>query len=80
MSYGFIAQEVQKIFAECVKENEDGYLSIDMHPILVSYINAFKELNSTIESQNKSINLINEQNANLQSQINELKQIIMKSK
>ena len=80
MSYGFIAQEVQKIFPECVKENEDGYLSIDMHPILVSYINAFKELNSTIESQNKSINLINEQNANLQSQINELKQIIMKSK
>ena len=47
--YGFSAQEVQKIFPEAVKTSKDGYLSIDMHPILVSYINAFKEQQAHIE-------------------------------
>ncbi len=54
--YGFIAQDVQKVFPEAVKENADGYLSIDLHPVLVSYINAFKELNTKIgllEKQNE---------------------------
>lgn len=46
---GFSAQEVQKVFPECVKEDEDGYLSLDVHAILVAYVNAFKEQQSQIE-------------------------------
>ncbi|HPQ35821.1 MAG TPA: tail fiber domain-containing protein, partial [Tenuifilaceae bacterium] len=55
-SYGFSAQEVRKIFPEAVGENEMGYLDFDIHPILIAEINAFKELNNTIEEQKKIIN------------------------
>jgi chaperonin cofactor prefoldin len=75
-SYGFIAQEVQKIFPECVKENEDGYLSLDMHPILVSYVNAIKELDNKIEERNIQFDALKDQNQNLQKQIDELKEMM----
>ena len=78
-SYGFIAQEVQNIFPECVKENEDGYLSLDMHPILVSYVNAIKELNSKEENAKFQIDELKKQNQHLQKQIDELK-MLMKNK
>ncbi|MBL7765308.1 MAG: tail fiber domain-containing protein [Chitinophagaceae bacterium] len=48
-AYGLVAQEVQQVYPEAVQQGEDGYLSIDMHPILVSYINAFKEQQTQIE-------------------------------
>ncbi|HMO60803.1 MAG TPA: tail fiber domain-containing protein [Ferruginibacter sp.] len=48
-AYGFSAQEVQKIFPEAVTEEEDGYLSFNIHPILVAYVNAFKEQQQLIE-------------------------------
>lgn len=86
-SYGFIAQEVQKVFPECVKENEDGYLSLDMHPILVSYVNAFKELNTKFESQKimvdqqaKDYEQLKNQNENMIKQLDELKQLIKNAK
>lgn len=41
---GFIAQEVQPYFPEAVSEDNDGYLSFDMHPILVAMVNSVKEL------------------------------------
>lgn len=41
---GFIAQEVQKVFPECVHEDEDGYLVLNTTSISVAYVNAFKEL------------------------------------
>lgn len=79
-SYGFIAQEVQKVFPECVKENEDGYLSLDIHPILVSYVNAFKELNAKSEERNVQYNELKRQNESLQKQIDDLKFLINNSK
>jgi len=53
--YGFSAQEVQKIFPEAVKTGKGGYLTFDFHPILVSYINAFKEQQQQIDKQQKTI-------------------------
>jgi hypothetical protein len=47
---GFVAQDVQKIFPEAVKEGEDGYLDFNMHPVNVALINAIKELNEKIVS------------------------------
>ena len=47
--YGFIAQEVQPIFPEAIEEQKDGYLTFNMHPLLVAYTNAIKGLNGKIE-------------------------------
>lgn len=70
-SYGFIAQEVQKVFPECVTQQDDGYLSLDLHPLLVSYVNAFKELNEKLEQQSFQMR-------DLQIEIAQLKESIKK--
>jgi trimeric autotransporter adhesin len=41
---GFTAQEVKKVFPECVRLVGDGYLSLNLHAVNVAYINAIKEL------------------------------------
>ncbi|MCX7606951.1 MAG: tail fiber domain-containing protein [Bacteroidia bacterium] len=41
---GFVAQEVASIFPEAVSRNDGGYLCLNIHPILVAYVNALKEL------------------------------------
>ena len=62
--YGFSAQEVQKVFPEAVKKNDNGFLSLDIHPIMMAYINAFKEQQNEIDKQKEEIkeqkNTINE--------------------
>ncbi|MGE3802177.1 MAG: tail fiber domain-containing protein, partial [Candidatus Kapaibacterium sp.] len=63
--YGFIAQEVETVFPEAVTTGEDGYLLFNMHPILVSYTNAIKELNSELEEQKT-------ENAELRALVQEL--------
>jgi chaperonin cofactor prefoldin len=63
--YGFVAQELQQVYPEAVKQNEDGYLSVDFHPVLVSYINAIKELNTKVErleKENDKLELLEKQN------------------
>jgi hypothetical protein len=42
--FGFIAQDVQKIFPESITETSSGYLEFDMQPVNVALINAIKEL------------------------------------
>ncbi len=54
-AYGFSAQEVQKVFPEAVTEEKDGYLSLNIHPILVAYVNAFKEQQQEIEALKKQV-------------------------
>ncbi|MFN3969361.1 tail fiber domain-containing protein [Flavobacterium sp.] len=59
-AYGFLAQEVQQIFPEAVGIDADGYLNFDLHPILVAYTNAFKELdlkNQAAENKNRELEL-----------------------
>lgn len=52
---GFSAQEVQRIFPEAVGVDDDGYLNLNIHAILIAYTNAVKELNAKAESQQKTI-------------------------
>lgn len=52
---GFVAQELQQVFPEAVKQDSDGYLSVDIHPVLISYINAIKELNENNEQLKKQV-------------------------
>jgi trimeric autotransporter adhesin len=69
---GFIAQEVQPLFSDAVQVDEDGYLSFNMHSILVASINAIKELNAKITKleQNQSETEKLKQQIELQQQIN----------
>ena len=53
--YGFSAQEVQKVFPEAVKKNENGYLSLDIQPIIMAYINAFKEQEAILDKQQQEL-------------------------
>ncbi len=70
-SYGFSAQDVQKIFPEAVTENDKGYLALDLHPVYVAQINAIKTLNSKIE-------ILENENENLKKEIEEIKRLILK--
>ena len=65
--YGFSAQEVQKIFPEAVKTGKDGYLSLDIHPILVSYINAFKDQQQQIDELKKQNEILIKRMENLKT-------------
>jgi hypothetical protein len=59
-AYGFSAQEVQKVFPEAVGE-KNGYLNLDMHPLLVAQVNALRELNEKIAAQQKIIDALAEE-------------------
>ncbi len=52
---GFVAQEVQEVFPEAVKEGRDGYLDFNMHSVHVAMVNAVKALkaeNDQLKEQN----------------------------
>jgi hypothetical protein len=49
-SIGFLAQDVQPIFPECVSEDANGYLNLNIHAIIIAQINAIKEQQELIES------------------------------
>lgn len=51
---GLIAQDVQKVIPEAVREGSDGYLSIETDPIFWTMLNAIKELAIEIGSDNIS--------------------------
>jgi hypothetical protein len=55
---GFLAQEVQQVFPGCVKADEDGYLSLNIHDIIIASVNAMKELdakNTQLQSENDEL-------------------------
>ncbi len=52
-SVGFTAQDVQKVFPEAVGKDDDGYLNLNIHPILVAQVNAIKEQQTQIVSLQK---------------------------
>ena len=66
---GFTAQEVQKIFPECVNKDEDGYLNLNIHAILIAQVNAIKELGQQNEMKEAKIE-------SMQQQLNDLQQCI----
>lgn len=53
---GFLAQDVQKVFPKCVSTDADGYLSLNIHDILIASVNALKEL----DAKNEALQLENE--------------------
>lgn len=53
--YGVIAQEVQKVFPDIVKTDDDNYLQVDYIQLIPIMIEAIKELRIEIDNlkQNK---------------------------
>jgi hypothetical protein len=47
---GFIAQEVAMIFPEAVDTAANGYLSLNIHAILIAYLNAIQQLKAENDS------------------------------
>jgi trimeric autotransporter adhesin len=85
---GFIAQEVQPLFPDAVQVDEDGFLSFNMHSILVASINAIKELNaktvalqnnqSEVEQLKKQVELQQQINADLQARLKTIEEKLNK--
>lgn len=65
---GFAAQDVQKIFPEAVGTDADGYLNLNIHPLLIASLNAFKDVQAQLDTKNEAI-------AKQQSEIENLKTI-----
>lgn len=53
--YGFIAQDVQKLFPELVKEDGSGYLSVNYVELIPLLMQAIQELSEKVENQDKQI-------------------------
>jgi hypothetical protein len=69
IEYGFVAQEVKKIFPEAVSEAQDGYLDFNMHSINVAVINAIQELSS----RNKKLE---KENLELKDRLDKIERLI----
>ena len=58
--YGVIAQEVEKVFPELVKDREDGYKGVRYEKLAGVLIEGIKEQQDTIEKQQKQIDELKE--------------------
>jgi hypothetical protein len=55
---GLVAQQVQGIIPDAVKENDKGYLMVNNDPIIWAMLNAIKELKAENESLRKRIEVL----------------------
>ena len=51
--YGLLAQDVQKLFPDMVKENGDGYLSVNYTELIPLLVQAIQELSAKVEELEK---------------------------
>lgn len=58
---GLSAQEVQLVYPELVKENSNGYLSLNYNGLIPVLIEAIKEQDEAIQSQEKEIAILREE-------------------
>ncbi|MCC7029504.1 MAG: tail fiber domain-containing protein [Chitinophagaceae bacterium] len=82
---GFSAQAVQQVFPDAVSTDADGYLNLNLHPILVAQVNAIKEQQVQIEAQQnqnmdlkKEVDLLKKQNELLNSRLEKLELMLSK--
>lgn len=53
--YGFIAQELQKIYPDLVVEGEDGYLGVNYLEVIPLLVRSIQELNAKLEQQSNGV-------------------------
>ncbi len=69
---GFSAQNVQKVLPEATPMQKDGYLGLDSNAIIAALVNAIKEQQGIIVSQNNTINSQQQEINLLKAQMKEL--------
>ena len=71
---GLVAQEVEKVFPELVAENEQGYKGIAYSKLTAVLIEAMKEQQGQMTSQQEQIATLEKENAQFTGQIASLEQ------
>ncbi len=82
-NYGFIAQDLQKVLPEVVREDEEGYLAVNymaVVPLLVEGIKEHQELtaaqNEVISAQNQELEAAKVANEALNTQVQEQQAVL----
>ena len=76
-SYGFIAQEVQEIFPDIVRHNEDdGNLALAYDDFAILAIKAIQEQQTTIEEVEKQNEMLKAENEVLKNDIADIKNML----
>jgi hypothetical protein len=78
-AYGFSAQAVQVLFPEAVTQEADGYLSLNIHPILIAYTNAIKEQQQQISELQQQLNQAKADQQSIQQLLQRVAQLENKS-
>ena len=78
---GFSAQNVQSAIPEAISQDDRGYLTLTDRPITAALVNAVKELTDKIEvleTEKRNMQAQLDKMASLESDINELKALLLK--
>lgn len=67
LQYGFVAQEVERVFPDWVSTGEDGYKQINMSRLNAVLVEAIKEQQADIEAQAAKIESLEKRLANLEA-------------
>lgn len=73
---GFIAQEVQKVIPEIVKEDEEGYLSVSYQSLIPLLVENQKELKTQNDELKEELTEAQEANRKLELEIENIKAIL----
>ena len=77
---GFSAQAVERIIPEAVTKNEQGYRLINNDPIIWTMLNAIKEQQTLIESQQKQVATLLTANAALNARLRAVEKRLSKQR
>jgi len=67
--FGFVAQDLQKIFPELVYADNEGYLSVDYISLIPILVASFQEQSQTIDNQATDIASLKQQVSDLQTNL-----------
>ncbi len=75
-TYGFIAQEIEKVIPEIVQKDEDGYYAINYDAIIPILTEAIKDQQVTISKQQETISAQDEKMAKLESRLERIEALL----
>ncbi|MBN8247314.1 MAG: tail fiber domain-containing protein [Verrucomicrobia bacterium] len=76
---GVIAQQVETVIPEAVKQGSDGYRTLNAGPIYWAAINAIQELNVRVEARDAEIAGLQAQNRSMEERLAALEKLLARS-
>ena len=73
---GVIAQQVEPVIPEAVKQGADGYRTLNASPIYWAALNAIQELNAKVETKGAEVAALREQNRSLEARLAALEKLL----